>query len=42
MNKYILSRLIGYTFDKKIVNCEMNNGRVKVANEKTVLFKDTV
>ncbi|ECG6032327.1 hypothetical protein E1803_00365 [Salmonella enterica subsp. enterica serovar Eastbourne] len=41
MNKYILSRLIGYTLDKKIVNSEMNNDRVKAANEKPVLFKDT-
>ncbi|ENV3459977.1 sulfatase-like hydrolase/transferase [Salmonella enterica] len=41
MNKYILSRLIGYTLDKKIVNSEMNNDRVKAANEKSVLFKDT-
>lgn len=41
MNKYILSRLIGYTLDKNIVNNEMNNDRVKAANEKTVLFKDT-
>ncbi|ECJ2532712.1 sulfatase-like hydrolase/transferase [Salmonella enterica subsp. salamae] len=41
MNKYILSRLIGYTLDKNIVNNEMNNDRVKAANEKPVLFKDT-
>ncbi|HAK7419187.1 TPA: phosphoethanolamine transferase [Salmonella enterica] len=41
MNKYILSRLIGYTLDKSIVNNEMNNDRVKAANEKPVLFKDT-
>ncbi|EBH5932251.1 hypothetical protein CQX38_03150 [Salmonella enterica] len=41
MNKYILSRLIGYTLDKNIVNSEMNNDRVKAANEKPVLFKDT-
>lgn len=41
MNKYILSRLIGYTPDKNIVNSEMNNDRVKAANEKPVLFKDT-
>ncbi|EAR7469502.1 sulfatase-like hydrolase/transferase [Salmonella enterica] len=41
MNKYILSRLIGYTLDKNIVNNEMNNDRVKSANEKPVLFKDT-
>lgn len=41
MNKDILSRLIGYTLDKKIVNSEMSNDRVKAANEKTVLFKDT-
>lgn len=41
MNKYILSRLIGYTLDKKIVNSEMNNDRVKAANEKPILFKDT-
>lgn len=41
MNKYILSRLIGYTLDKKIVNSEVNNDRVKAANEKPVLFKDT-
>lgn len=41
MNKYILSRLIGYTLDKKIINSEMNNDRVKAANEKPVLFKDT-
>lgn len=40
MNKYILSRLIGYTLDKNIVNNEMNNDRVKAANEKPVLFKD--
>ncbi|EAZ4787048.1 phosphoethanolamine transferase [Salmonella enterica] len=41
MNKYILSRLIGYTLDKNFVNKEMNNDRVKAANEKPVLFKDT-
>ncbi|EDT6116592.1 sulfatase-like hydrolase/transferase [Salmonella enterica subsp. enterica serovar Senegal] len=41
MNKYILSRLIGYTLDKNIVNNEVNNDRVKAANEKPVLFKDT-
>ncbi|AKD19918.1 sulfatase-like hydrolase/transferase [Salmonella enterica subsp. enterica serovar Newport] len=41
MNKYILSSLIGYTLDKNIVNNEMNNDRVKAANEKPVLFKDT-
>ncbi|EEE1039592.1 sulfatase-like hydrolase/transferase [Salmonella enterica subsp. enterica serovar Miami] len=41
MNKYILSRLIGDTLDKNIVNSEMNNDRVKAANEKPVLFKDT-
>ncbi|EJA68732.1 sulfatase-like hydrolase/transferase [Salmonella enterica] len=41
MSKYILSRLIGYTLDKNIVNNEMNNDRVKAANEKPVLFKDT-
>ncbi|ECQ3950944.1 sulfatase-like hydrolase/transferase [Salmonella enterica subsp. enterica serovar Morehead] len=41
MNKYILSRLIGYTLDKNIVNNEMNKDRVKAANEKPVLFKDT-
>ncbi|ECI2258351.1 hypothetical protein AHQ64_01725 [Salmonella enterica subsp. enterica] len=41
MNKYILSRLIGYTLDKNIVNNEMNNDRVKAANEKPILFKDT-
>ncbi|HHR4973557.1 TPA: sulfatase-like hydrolase/transferase [Salmonella enterica] len=41
MNKYILSRLISYTLDKNIVNNEMNNDRVKAANEKPVLFKDT-
>lgn len=41
MNKYILSRLIGYTLDKNIVNNEMNNDRVKAANKKPVLFKDT-
>ncbi|EDU3514835.1 sulfatase-like hydrolase/transferase [Salmonella enterica subsp. enterica serovar Mbandaka] len=41
INKYILSRLIGYTLDKNIVNSEMNNDRVKAANEKPVLFKDT-
>ncbi|HBJ6377125.1 TPA: phosphoethanolamine transferase [Salmonella enterica subsp. enterica serovar Eastbourne] len=40
MNKYILSRLIGYTLDKKIVNSEMNNDSVKAANEKPILFKD--
>ncbi|EEE0128957.1 sulfatase-like hydrolase/transferase, partial [Salmonella enterica subsp. enterica serovar Cotham] len=37
MNKYILSRLIGYTLDKNFVNKEMNNDRVKAANEKPVL-----
>ncbi|EHI2278066.1 phosphoethanolamine transferase [Salmonella enterica] len=41
MNKYLLSRLIGYTLDKNFVNKEMNNDRVKAANEKPVLFKDT-
>ncbi len=33
MNKSILSCLIGYVLDKKIVNSEMNNDRVKSANE---------
>lgn len=40
MNKYILARLIGYTLDEKSVTDEMNNDRVKAANEQSTPFKN--
>lgn len=40
MNKYILTRLIGYTLDEKSVTDEMNNDRVKAANEQSTPFKN--
>ncbi len=40
MNKFILATLLGYDLDKKAIDIEKNNDRVKSANEKTLPFKD--